>query len=147
MKKFNLTWTFILLFSLGLTAYFSYFSFPKIYQYYTCSHTQDAQILQWGIAKVKNKYKVFSKFSFNTDGQTILSENSFDTEYLSQAAAHQALKNLSQKKWKSHYNPKKPQQAYLQKKFPYNECFRTILPFIILIYFLFIKSNYKLENN
>lgn len=103
-----------------------------------CQVESTADIDGWTIIKRgENEYLTRATFSYLVDGERIEGQWTFPTSYLNPGAARLSIKENANKQIPCWYNPYKPSEHNLQKKFPYNDFFRFIVSLIVSVYLVF----------
>ena len=101
----------------------------------------NAQITQWEIVSVKDRFALKAEYEFNAQEKSCQSSFTLNPPYfLNEMAALGALKELAKNDWGVWYHPKTPQQSALQKSFPTGLLFRTLICYGVLIYFFYLTK-------
>ena len=124
---------------LGLIA-FSYFSYQLVsafQDYFPKTAQAGAIISRWEVKEMGGEFALKAIYSFEIQGKiwngvSVLAK----PWYWNEPAAVASLKTIAQEKWEVWFDPKNPAHSSLQKTFPTGLLCRTILCFVIFIYFI-----------
>lgn len=129
---------------LAIAIHFSILSIKEIFQYASLNKEAPAQIKQWEIIPLKNKFAIKADFSFEAAGKTWPGSFTFPPpHHLNEWAALAELKKKAKEPWISYYH--NPYQAALEKNFPTSTLFKTAICCAILAYFLSLRHKHKLN--
>lgn len=123
--------------------YFSFLLARDSLAYFSLSSTGKASVFQWEVVEIKGKYPIKASYSFNVDGKVWKNTFTFAKPWSwNQASAIELLKERAKQNWTVWYQPKNPAVSVLEKKIPLNLFFRTLVCYIIFIYFLFLRKRF-----
>lgn len=139
-----------LFFFLGVCAITLHFSIRfgvGALHYFSLKNGSAAQIIQWEIVEIKNRYALKADYTFECQKKNCTGSFTLNPpHYLNEMAALEALKMKAKESWTAWHNPKNPQVSALQKDFPTGLLIRTLICFGVLIYFLNLKRKIVLSN-
>lgn len=104
--------------------------------YFSLQKQAKAQISQWEIVEMKDRFGLKAKYGFAIQEKTWQGLFTLSPPYyLNEMAALSALKEKAKNSWTVWYNPKNPQISALEKSFPIGLLIRALICYGVLIYF------------
>lgn len=89
----------------------------------------------------EGNYSIAVNYTFDNNGQKMVGRYHFPRPvYQNPYIAEEHMKSWKDKEWKIYFNPKRPADASLQKKFPAKKGINLGLSLGILLYFLLLKG-------
>lgn len=130
-----------------IALYFSISLGVAFWGYFPLSKEANANVFQWEVLEIKEKYPIKATYSFEANGKKW--KNSFILPQpwsWNQASAIILLKEKAKQSWRVWYNPNNPTQSALEKHFPYNLFFRTVVCCAVLVYFGLLYRKFLISN-
>lgn len=132
---------FFMLGIIAMTLHFTIMLGIEVVHYLRLESKANALITQWEIINIKNQFGLKAEYKFNAQeknwqGAFILSPPYF----LNEMAALDALKGLAKNDWNVWYELKNPKISALEKNFPTGLLFRTLICYVVLIYFFYLNK-------
>lgn len=120
-----------------------WYTLSAIYAYYSYSHLKaqaSPSTLDWEIVQKSDEdYPVKASYTFEFNNKSYPGSTTFtDTPYRNHWSAEQAVKELSQRKWKIWYDPQNPHHSSLEKKFPFKAVISAVFLCGLILYFLWL---------
>jgi len=136
----------LILLGVAVSGYFSYRLAASFFAYFPLVAQTEAHIVRWEVKEIGGKFALKALYSFeaqekNWSGASVLAK----PWHLNEAAAIAVLKERARQKWIVWFNPDKPMQSSLEREFPTELIFRTLLCYAVLVYFIFTFR--KIVNN
>ena len=120
----------------------------SFFNYFPLSKEAKAAIFQWEVLELDGKYPIKASYSFEAQGQTWKNSFIFDKPWSwNEASAIDLVKEKAKKNWTAFYNPNNPSSSLLEKKFPYNLLFRTLVCYVTLFYSFLLYRKFLIFNN
>lgn len=112
----------------------------QIYHYFRLTKTAQATMTCLEILpRNENKYYLNGEFFFEHEGKIIHSKSCAGGPFPNPWAAELGVKSISQKMWKVWFDPQAPNNATLEKNFPYKLALSAFSLLGIMIYFIFLS--------
>lgn len=125
---------------------FSYRLFNDLFSFYSHSVLVPARVIKWEIQEIQEKYAIQAEYEYEIDKNKLKGVFLFSKPYyLNEFAAISSLKVLAKKDWNAWIQPKSPQRSILEKSFPANLLFRSLICYSVFVYLLFL--NFKFNKN
>ncbi len=133
----NAIWIAFLLIVMGFGTWFVVRGGYALIHYYQFSLQVPATIEKWEVdQRDANKYALTAFYSYEFDGKNYRAKGQVDDLYPNPWAANRVLEKYKEQKWNVWINPKKPQKAVLEKKFPYKGTISAVVILGLVIYFI-----------
>lgn len=141
-KKFQ---QFLLLAAAGASLYFSVCFGQSLFHYVSLQERAQARILRWEVVELKeDRFGIKADYSFRAQNRdwngVYLLKNSY---YLNEFAALSDLKKMAKQEWTVWFNPNHMQTSALEKSFPLSLLIRTLVCYLLLLYFFFLKRKIR----
>lgn len=134
---------FLLAAAAAISLYFTFHLSKELFHYFPLKAQTKASISHWEIEEKEGKFGFKARYSFEAQAKTWESSFSFhDPLYWNEPSAFKALKEKAKKTWNVWYDPGNPSHSALEKKFPFNLFFRTVICYGVLCYFFFINKKF-----
>lgn len=118
-----------------------------LFSYYQLSFQVPITITEWSIKEINSdQFAVIAHYSFNYQGVDYQSVSQVGDFYPNPWAANRAQKQYSTQKWMAWLNPKHPDQAILEKKFPYKKTISAGILIVLLIYFSILGAYVRIRH-
>lgn len=110
---------------------------------YTRLSTQvEIEVHKWSVEQKKtDQFAVLAHYSFEYEDKEYVGAMTTGSFYPNPWAANRAIEKFSEQRWSVWINPKHPNKAVFQKKFPYKSAFSAVILLGLSIYF-FILGTY-----
>jgi len=146
MRRNAIAFAFLLviaLFALWFVAKAGY----AIFSYYQLSLQASTTIDHWSIEEIKSdQFAVIAHYSFDYQGKKYQGTSQVGDLYPNPWAANRAQKQYSIQKWPAWFNPKHPDRAALEKKFPYKKAISAGILIALLVYFLILGVYVRIKH-
>jgi Protein of unknown function (DUF3592) len=112
-----------------------------LFSYYQLSTQIPTAIEKWSVEEIKsNQFAVIAHYTFEYKGKNYQEMGRVGDLYPNPWAAHRAQKQLATQQWPAWLNPRHPEKAVLEKKFPYKQAISGGVLIGLLIYFLILGT-------
>jgi hypothetical protein len=127
--------------------YFSSLLALSFWGYFPLSAEAKANVFQWEVVEIKEKYPIKATYSFEANGKIWKNSFIFSQPWSwNQPSAIILLKEKAKQPWSVWYSPNNPALSALEKSFPYNLFFRTLVCYAVLIYFALLYRKFLISN-
>ncbi len=122
--------------------------FYDLNHYFHFSASAPAVLDKWEVKEEKGgKFSIGVNYQFEWEGQTVYGVYNFSKpSYHNPYVAKDHIKEWEAKSWTVWFDPKKPNDGSLQKKFPAKKAIHFALSLAILFYFTFLKAYVRRMN-
>jgi hypothetical protein len=142
----NTIWIALLLIVAFFALWFIFKAGYTLFSYYRLSVQVPVRIENWEVKeKQSDQFAVIAHFYFEYLGKTFQGESEVGGLYPNPWAANRAQKQFSDQHFSAWINPKNPQQALLEKKFPYKKVISAALLIGLLLYFFILGSYVRMR--
>lgn len=123
--------------------YFSVLLGKTFLSYFFLSSQTKAHVFQWEVLEINDKYPIKASYSFEVDGKMVKNSFIFPKPWSwNQASALALVRERAQQSWMVWYNPNNPECSALEKRFPYNLFFRSLICYAVLVYFYLFRRKF-----
>lgn len=123
--------------------YFSIRLARELKNYLSFTSQTEAQIHRWEIKEIKEKFAIRAVYSFGFQGKNWTGSTTLAKPWhLNEPSAIVTAKEKAKQAWIVWFNPKNPSESSLEKFFPTYLLFRTIICYLVLVYFLIISKRF-----
>lgn len=142
----NFVWLSLLILIIAASMWFVVRSGIELNHYMRLSQTAPAQIESLSLLKEgEDNFAVVLDFSFDANHQKFFGKTALKKKYPNQWAADKSLKDLQKQSWTVWYNPKNPNEATLEKIFPFKSSLSAIILLALFLYFLCLGLYVKMR--
>lgn len=118
----------------------TYQTVKEFLTYFSLTERAFAQILQWEVEEVSDRFALRGIYTFSYQGNTWKGTSLLPPPYfLNEPAAISALKERAKQSSTAWYNPNNPSLSSLTHIFPTSLFLRTVTCYAVLFYFLLVR--------
>jgi len=133
----NAIWIAFLILVFGFSIWFVVKAGYDLIHYYQLSQQAPVKIEKWEVQEQDaNKYAIQVSYSYEYDGKNYQGSGLFGERYPNPWAANRALEKFETQTWNVWLNPKTPEKATFDRKFPYRATISAVVLIGLAIYFI-----------
>ncbi|MCC5831623.1 MAG: DUF3592 domain-containing protein [Chlamydiales bacterium] len=133
----NAIWVAFLLIVMGFGIWFVVKAGYELIHYYQLSAQIPVKIEKWEVKEQEaNKYIIEAFYAYEFEGKNYRNRGRVGSTYPNPWAANRARDQFEEERWYAWINPQMPQNALLEKKFPYRAAVSAVVLLGLVIYFI-----------
>lgn len=136
MKR-SAIWIIFLLLVFGFTVWFVVVAGFQLIDYYKLTTQVEVKVEKWDVAEISsNKYAVQAIYSYEFGEKDYRGNGQIGSSYPNPWAAKRAVEKWTKERWFVWVNPKAPEKAVIDRKFPYKATVSAAILLGLVIYFI-----------